>query len=115
MQVRTVLFEELKLPVVKRTKTGPSTDAEVLEELAPSKPASLARYRDLINFVKDRPGHDARYAVDAAKIQAQLGWVPEETFETGLRKTVQWYLDNKLWWERVMSGAYRLERVGVGR
>jgi dTDP-glucose 4,6-dehydratase len=87
----------------------------VLEELAPSKPASLARYRDLITFVKDRPGHDARYAVDAAKIQAQLGWVPEETFETGLRKTVQWYLDSKPWWERVMSGAYRLERVGVGR
>lgn len=87
----------------------------VLEELAPSKPAGLAHYRDLITFVKDRPGHDARYAVDAAKIQAQLGWVPEETFETGLRKTVQWYLDNKPWWERVMSGAYRLERAGVGR
>ena len=87
----------------------------VLEELAPSKPAGLAHYRDLITFVKDRPGHDARYAVDAAKIQAQLGWVPEETFETGLRKTVQWYLDNEPWWKRVMSGAYRLERAGVGR
>ena len=87
----------------------------VLEDLAPSKPTGLAHYRDLITFVKDRPGHDARYAVDAAKIQAQLGWLPEETFETGLRKTVQWYLDNKPWWERVMSGAYRLERAGVGR
>ena len=69
-------------------------------------------YRDLITFVKDRPGHDVRYAIDASKIERELGWVPEETFETGLRKTVQWYLDNRQWWERVLSGAYRLERLG---
>jgi len=67
---------------------------------------------DLITFVKDRPGHDARYAIDASKIQRELGWVPEETFETGLRKTVQWYLDNREWWQRVLSGDYKLDRIG---
>ena len=85
---------------------------ELLEELAPEKPDGVQNYRDLITFVKDRPGHDNRYAIDATKISKDLGWVPEETFETGLRKTVQWYLDNKTWWQRVLSGAYRLERVG---
>lgn len=85
---------------------------DLLEILAPEKPSSLKNYRDLITFVKDRPGHDARYAIDASKIERELGWIPEETFETGLRKTVQWYLDNRQWWERVLSGAYRLERIG---
>jgi dTDP-glucose 4,6-dehydratase len=85
----------------------------LLEELAPRKPSGLNNYRDLITFVKDRPGHDARYAIDASKIECELGWVPEETFETGLRKTVQWYLDNTSWWESVLSGAYRMERVGA--
>jgi dTDP-glucose 4,6-dehydratase len=85
---------------------------DLLEELAPEKPSGIDKYRDLITFVKDRPGHDARYAIDASKIERELGWVPEETFETGLRKTVQWYLDNKGWWERVLSGDYRLERLG---
>jgi dTDP-glucose 4,6-dehydratase len=66
----------------------------------------------LITFVKDRPGHDARYAIDASKIKRELDWVPDETFETGLRKTVQWYLDNRGWWERVLSSAYLLERIG---
>ena len=84
----------------------------LLEELAPEKPAGVSNYRDLITFVKDRPGHDLRYAIDASKIERELGWVPEETFETGLRKTVQWYLDNRQWWQRVLSGAYRLERLG---
>jgi dTDP-glucose 4,6-dehydratase len=84
----------------------------LLEELAPEKPKGISKYRDLITFVKDRPGHDLRYAIDASKIERELGWVPEETFETGLRKTVQWYLDNRQWWERVLSGAYRLERLG---
>lgn len=83
-----------------------------LEELAPEKPPNIKWYRELITFVKDRPGHDARYAIDASKIERELGWVPEETFETGLRKTVQWYLDNRQWCERVLSGAYRLERLG---
>jgi len=85
---------------------------DFLEELAPIKPKGVSNYRDLITFVKDRPGHDARYAIDASKIERELGWVPEESFETGLRKTVKWYLENKQWWERVLSGAYRLERIG---
>ena len=76
------------------------------------KPESLEKYENLIEFVTDRPGHDIRYAVDATKIQNDLGWVPEESFESGLRKTVQWYLDNKEWWNRVLSGEYRLERKG---
>ena len=88
------------------------TICDLLEELAPEKPVGVKSYRDLITFVKDRPGHDARYAIDASKIERELGWVPEETFETGLRKTVQWYLDNRQWWKRVLSGAYRFERLG---
>ncbi len=85
---------------------------EILEELAPKKPTGVLFYRDLIEFVKDRPGHDIRYAIDSTKIQNDLGWSPEETFETGLRKTVQWYLENREWWENVLSGDYRLERIG---
>nr|WP_306671471.1 dTDP-glucose 4,6-dehydratase [Endozoicomonas sp. ONNA2] len=85
---------------------------DLLEELAPAKPVGVSKYRELITFVKDRPGHDARYAINAAKIERELGWVPEETFETGLRKTVQWYLDNRQWWERVLSGEYQLSRLG---
>ena len=89
------------------------TICDLLEELAPKKPSEIDKYRDLITFVKDRPGHDARYAIDASKIERELGWVPEETFESGLRKTVQWYLGNTVWWERVLSGAYRMERIGA--
>ena len=85
----------------------------LLEELAPEKPSGVHKYRDLITFVKDRPGHDGRYAIDASKIERELGWVPEETFDTGLRKTVQWYLNNSSWWERVLSGDYRMERIGL--
>jgi dTDP-glucose 4,6-dehydratase len=88
------------------------TICDLLEELAPDKPSGIDKYRDLITFVKDRPGHDARYAIDASKIECELGWVPEETFDSGLRKTVQWYLDNTGWWMRVLSGEYQLERLG---
>ncbi|WLI09273.1 dTDP-glucose 4,6-dehydratase [Pseudomonas sp. FP597] len=84
----------------------------LLEELAPDKPAGVERYRDLITFVKDRPGHDLRYAIDAGKIARELGWQPHETFESGIRKTVQWYLQNKTWWQRVLNGQYRPERLG---
>ena len=87
---------------------------DLLEELAPQKPKSIQNYKDLITFIRDRPGHDVRYAIDASKIKDHLGWVPEETFETGLRKTVQWYLDNTSWWERVLSGDYQMERIGKG-
>jgi len=88
------------------------TICDLLEELVPERPSGLNNYRDLIVFVRDRPGHDTRYAIDASKIESELGWVPEETFETGLRKTVQWYLDNAEWWGRVLSGDYKLERLG---
>ncbi|WP_461516533.1 dTDP-glucose 4,6-dehydratase [Porticoccus sp.] len=84
----------------------------LLEELAPEKPAGVLYYRDLITFVEDRPGHDVRYAIDSSKIQRELGWVPEESFDSGIRKTVQWYLDNRDWWERVLTGEYRLARLG---
>ena len=87
---------------------------DLLEELAPNKPTNVREYRDLITFVKDRPGHDARYAIDATKIERELGWRPEETFETGLRKTVLWYLGNRQWWQRVLSGEYQLNRLGTG-
>ena len=85
----------------------------LLEELAPQKPAGIARYEDLITYVQDRPGHDLRYAIDASKIERELGWVPQETFETGLRKTVQWYLDNLEWCRRVQDGSYQGQRLGA--
>lgn len=71
------------------------------------KPKAAGSYRDQITYVKDRPGHDRRYAIDARKLERELGWKPAETFETGLRKTVQWYLDNQVWVQEVMSGEYR--------
>src|SRR5690606_6516016 len=70
-------------------------------------------YASLMTFVKDRPGHDLRYAIDAAKIQNELGWTPTETFETGIRKTVEWYLNNLDWCHRVQDGSYQRERLGV--
>lgn len=90
------------------------TLCNLLEELAPNKPAGLQRYEDLITYVKDRPGHDLRYAIDASKIERELGWKPEETFESGLRKTVIWYLNNKQWWQAVLDGSYKMERLGQG-
>jgi len=72
-------------------------------------------YRKQISFVQDRPGHDKRYAIDAAKIKKELGWVPTETFQTGIQKTIKWYLDNGTWWTNICNGKYRGERLGVGR
>lgn len=90
------------------------TLCSLLEELAANKkPAGVTAYADLITFVKDRPGHDARYAIDASKIERELGWTPQETFDSGLRKTVEWYLSNESWWQRVLTGAYQLERIGA--
>ncbi len=86
---------------------------DLLDELAPNKPRGVNHYHDLIRFVQDRPGHDRRYAIDASKVQADLGWVPRESFETGLRKTVEWYLENQVWCERVQDGSYRRDRLGV--
>jgi dTDP-glucose 4,6-dehydratase len=82
---------------------------DLMNEFAPRS----GGYRDLITYVTDRPGHDLRYAIDSSKIQRELGWRPQEQFETGLRKTVKWYLDNREWWEAVRSGSYRGERLGV--
>ena len=85
----------------------------LLEELAPNKPEGLGRYEDLITYVADRPGHDLRYAIDAGKIERELGWVPAETFETGMRKTVEWYLANGAWCRAVQEGTYQRERLGT--
>jgi len=82
----------------------------ILDELRPK----ATPYADQIAFVSDRPGHDRRYAIDAGKVQRELGWTPRESFETGIRKTVAWYLDHEEWSRRILSGDYRLERLGLG-
>lgn len=92
-----------------------TTICELLEELAPQKPAGIAHYKDLITYVTDRPGHDMRYAIDASKIDKTLGWKPAETFESGIRKTVEWYLNNQSWWQRVRDGSYAGERLGTSK
>lgn len=84
---------------------------KILDELKPQVGGQL--YESLITFVKDRPGHDLRYAIDATKIKNDLGWIPTETFETGIRKTVEWYLNNLEWCRRVQDGSYQRERLGV--
>lgn len=92
------------------------TICSLLEELAAEqKPAGLAHYRDLITYVTDRPGHDQRYAIDASKIAHELGWVPQETFESGMRKTVAWYLTNPTWWQAILNGRYQGERLGLSQ
>ncbi|MAG66001.1 MAG: dTDP-glucose 4,6-dehydratase, partial [Pseudomonadales bacterium] len=97
----------------KRNIEVVDTLCQLLDELAADeRPAGLASYRELITFVKDRPGHDRRYAIDASKIQRELGWTPQETFESGIRKTVEWYLLNRPWWQNVLSGSYQLGRLG---
>jgi dTDP-glucose 4,6-dehydratase len=88
------------------------TICALLDRMLPDSP--FAPHASLITFVEDRSGHDRRYAVDAGKIRRELGWVPRETLESGLEKTVRWYLDNQGWCERVLSGAYRGERLGLG-
>jgi len=85
----------------------------LLEELAPHKPAGVQQYRDLITYVTDRPGHDLRYAIDASKIERELGWRPQETFDSGMRKTVSWFLQHESWWRNVLNGSYKLERLGL--
>ena len=87
------------------------TICKILDELQPQ--TNALPYASLITFVKDRPGHDLRYAIDASKIHNDLGWTPQETFETGIRKTVEWYLNNLDWCHRVQDGSYQGERLGV--
>ena len=84
----------------------------LMDELVPD--ATIGPRENLIRFVADRPGHDQRYAIDASKIERELGWRPQESFESGLRNTVQWYLENRDWWGRIRSGVYRGERLGAG-
>ena len=103
--------EKANIDVVK-------TICRLLEELVPENNFSIASsngdgFESLIQFVEDRPGHDVRYAIDASKISRELNWVPKETFETGLRKTVVWYLENKIWCEHIEDGSYKRERIGV--
>lgn len=83
---------------------------QILDELLPNSPHKP--HEKLMTFVEDRPGHDRRYAMDITKIETELGWVPKETFETGLKKTVHWYLENKQWWKRILDGKYLGERLG---
>lgn len=91
--------EKTNLDVVK-------TICSILDELVPNYHPEINKYEELIKFVDDRPGHDVRYAIDASKIERELEWVPEETFETGIKKTVKWYLDNMKWWQRIQDGSY---------
>ncbi|HAS6370025.1 TPA: dTDP-glucose 4,6-dehydratase [Vibrio vulnificus] len=98
--------EKANIEVVK-------TICSLLEEMVPNKPQGVDQYLDLITYVKDRPGHDVRYAIDASKIDRELGWKPQETFESGIRKTVEWYLKNQEWWSRVLDGSYSRERLGT--
>lgn len=103
----------------KRNIEVVETICEILDELAPNVDWSLGRqdpstsYKSLITYVIDRPGHDRRYAINASKIAKELGWKPQETFESGMRKTVQWYLDYKDWWQQVLDSSYALERLGT--
>lgn len=91
------------------------TICAILDKVIANKPNGIKHFSDLITFVTDRPGHDLRYAIDASKIQRELGWVPEETFETGIEKTVHWYLNNQTWWQRVLDGSYAGERLGLNK
>ncbi|MDC0306289.1 dTDP-glucose 4,6-dehydratase [Akkermansiaceae bacterium] len=86
----------------------------ILDELVPlATDANVSKYENLITHVTDRPGHDIRYAIDASRIRDELGWEPCETTESGFRKTIQWYLDNQDWWQAILDGSYRLERLGL--
>lgn len=95
----------------KRNIEVVNTICDILDELCPR--ADKKSYREKIIFVKDRPGHDYRYAIDASKIRSELGWTPLETFYSGIRKTVQWYLNNREWCRKVQEGKYQRERLGL--
>ncbi len=88
-----------------------NTICSILDELKPRNGGKS--YNNLITFVTDRPGHDFRYAIDATKINNKLGWSPKETFASGIRKTIQWYLDNESWWRKIQDGTYNQERLGI--
>jgi len=81
--------------------------------LVPINNIKLNSYLDLVTYVKDRPGHDLRYAIDSKKIKNELGWEPTENFDSGIKKTVNWYLNNRQWSDNIQNGNYQLERIGV--
>ena len=89
------------------------TVCSILDELIPSELDGIGNYKELITYVTDRAGHDVRYAIDASKIADELEWVPDETFESGIKKTIRWYLDNMTWCQHVQDGSYMRERLGV--
>ena len=89
------------------------TICSTLDELIPSKLNDIDKYEQLITYVDDRAGHDVRYAIDATKIKDDLNWKPDETFTTGIRKTIEWYLENIIWCKNVQDGSYQGERLGV--
>ncbi len=86
---------------------------EILDQLVPIKNKDLNSYQELITYVQDRPGHDLRYAIDSRKIKNELGWEPNENFDSGINKTVKWYLNNRQWSKNIQNGSYKLERLGV--
>ena len=90
-----------------------NTLCALLDKVSPNLPKGISSYKELIIFVDDRPGHDQRYAIDASKVQKELNWVPHETFETGLEKTVSWYIQNSKWCKNVQDGSYQRQRLGV--
>ena len=90
-----------------------NTICNILDELIPDRLNNLSSFKDLITYVKDRPGHDVRYAIDASKIKNDLNWEPNEDFISGIRKTIEWYLANRSWSENIQDGSYKLERLGV--
>ena len=97
-------------------KLGPKlkdSPCKFLEKLAPNKPRGVKKYKDLIKYVKDRPGHDIRYAVSSKKIKDQLKWKPKENFSSGLRKTIEWYLNNLNWCKQIQKNNYNRERLGI--
>jgi len=89
------------------------TICRILDKLLPKNSKKIKLYEDLITYVSDRPGHDLRYAIDASKIENELGWIPKETFDSGILKTIQWYLSNEDWWSAIQDGSYRGERLGL--
>ena len=114
-QICAILDEEIKssgaLP--RPPKLGERRAESPPEQLKTKQPTTVQpKYESLITFVTDRPGHDMRYAIDPTKIRDELGWEPKEDFASGFRKTVQWYLDNQSWWKDILSGSYKLERLG---
>ena len=84
-----------------------------MDKVINPKPNNISSFSDLIEFVKDRPGHDMRYAINSDKLKSNLSWVPKESFESGLKKTVDWYIKNNIWWQRILSGEYKLKRIGL--